>query len=571
MNAHQATIHPAARRAGVPLLGVWLALSAMLVGAPAGAVVAAETYSNPLVPPLPGGAVVESCADPNVMYGAEGEGRWFMYCTTDPFNGEDRDASGNLIFHLIPMFSSTDLVSWTYEGDAFTTRPAWLAPNSGMWAPEIAYVNGQYHLYFTVARYQSRDYRRRECHRRGDRRRLRSARGRIAATPLSIPPRRSCCPNDKRWTFDPDVVEFGGTRYIYYGSYFGGISVRALTPDGLESLPATQVDVAIANRYEGAEVVVRDGFLLPVRVGHQLLPGRPDRLQRLRRPLERPVRPVRGPRGRLPDVRSRRWHAGHQHERQPLGRHRAQHRLHRLRRPVVDDLPRRRPRTTPTSRAPSGSPSGRRCSTRSTGSTAGPPSAAGTGRRTTAMPAPAAQPGDITTYAPSLAAPDMPGDKLGWASDEFNSRRLHPRWEWVRPETADTSFIAGGLQFPTQPADLFGGSNNASVLVTDAPDGDYIVETRVRLDLPAEGCCFNYVQAGLVVYEGDDAYVKLVHVASGRRGRPSSRRNATTRRRASRSMATRSSDRRRNGPGCASRSGPSMERMNTVPTPAATA
>jgi arabinan endo-1,5-alpha-L-arabinosidase len=83
----------------------------------------------------------------------------------------------------------------------------------------------------------------------------------------------------------------------------------------------------------------------------------------------------------------------------------------------------------------------------------------------------------------------------------------------VRPETADTSFSAGALRFPTQPADLFGGSNNASVLLTDAPDGDYIVETRVRLDLPAEGCCFNFVQAGLVVYENDDAYVKLVHVS----------------------------------------------------------
>ena len=33
----------------------------------------------------------------------------------------------------------------------------------------------------------------------------------------------------------------------------------------------------------------------------------------------------------------------------------------------------------------------------------------------------------------------------------------------------------------------------------DAPDDDYVVETKVRLTVPAEGCCFNYVQAGLVV------------------------------------------------------------------------
>ena len=44
-------------------------------------------------------------------------------------------------------------------------------------------------------------------------------------------------------------------------------------------------------------------------------------------------------------------------------------------------------------------------------------------------------------------------------------------------------------------------------------DGDYVVETRCRLDVPAEGCCFNYVQAGLVVYGGDDAFVKLAHAS----------------------------------------------------------
>ncbi len=35
----------------------------------------------------------------------------------------------------------------------------------------------------------------------------------------------------------------------------------------------------------------------------------------------------------------------------------------------------------------------------------------------------------------------------------------------------------------------------------------------MRLDVPAEGCCFNYVQAGLVVYGGDDSFIKLVHAS----------------------------------------------------------
>jgi arabinan endo-1,5-alpha-L-arabinosidase len=51
------------------------------------------------------------------------------------------------------------------------------------------------------------------------------------------------------------------------------------------------------------------------------------------------------------------------------------------------------------------------------------------------------------------------------------------------------------------------------VLVEDAPNGNYVVETRVRLDVPAEGCCFNFVQAGLVIYGDDDNFLKLVHVS----------------------------------------------------------
>ena len=53
-------------------------------------------------------------------------------------------------------------------------------------------------------------------------------------------------------------------------------------------------------------------------------------------------------------------------------------------------------------------------------------------------------------------------------------------------------------------------SNTASVLVRDAPTSDYVVETKVRLSgLPDEGCCFNYAQAGLVLYGDDDNFVKL--------------------------------------------------------------
>ena len=99
------------------------------------------------------------------------------------------------------------------------------------------------------------------------------------------------------------------------------------------------------------------------------------------------------------------------------------------------------------------------------------------------------------------------------ASEEFD-RALSPRWSWVRPPPADAFGVEGGvLRFATQAADLHGTSNNASVLTQAAPSGNWLAEVKVDLDVPDSGCCQNYVQAGLVVYAGDDAYVKLTHVS----------------------------------------------------------
>jgi arabinan endo-1,5-alpha-L-arabinosidase len=129
----------------------------------------------------------------------------------------------------------------------------------------------------------------------------------------------------------------------------------------------------------------------------------------------------------------------------------------------------------------------------------------------TRMPAPAAQEGERSRYRTQPVRPQVPGRLLD--AQEFDRAPL-AGWDWVREPDASTYEVRDGvLAWDTQAGDLFVDSNTASVLTTAAPRGDYVVETRVRLDVPPEGCCFNYVQAGLVLYGDDDNFVKLTEVS----------------------------------------------------------
>ena len=88
---------------------------------------------------------------------------------------------------------------------------------------------------------------------------VRPDRGPTAGT-TSSRPRRNGGGCNFFWTYDPEViVAQGGTKYIYYGSYYGGIWAQQLSADGLQSV-STATQITIANRYEGAEVVYRDGY-----------------------------------------------------------------------------------------------------------------------------------------------------------------------------------------------------------------------------------------------------------------------------------------------------------------------
>ena len=476
------------------------------------------TYRNPLELRIPGDGLVESCADPSVIRGQQpGDNYWYMYCTTDPLNDEDRNASGDFNFHLMPQFKSLDLVNWTYVGDTFTTRPSWAAPTAGMWAPEIDYFNGQYYLYYGITDVQDAVSGEPGC---GGDNAIGVATSSSPTGPWTdlgrpvVEPRRAGAGCNFFWTFDPEViVAQNGQKYIYFGSYFGGIYVRELSADGFTAPAATQTMVTIANRYEGAEVVYRDGFYYlfvsatnccagpqtgysvfvgrsasPTgpfvdREGVSLLAGRVGGTPVISNNGNRWVGP--GHNTVFQDFSGQWWTVYHAvDENDPY----FEGAVGFTKRPVLLDA----------LDWVNGWPTVR----------------AGNWASDKPEHAPAAQPGQRTQYRPRLVQEDLPGRLLSQYSDEFSGATLSSRWEWVRQPAAGTYGLENGtFRFDTQNADLYVDNNSASVLTIDAPNGNYVVETRVRLDLPAEGCCFNYVQAGLVIYGSDDAFIKLAHVS----------------------------------------------------------
>ncbi|MFK0168912.1 family 43 glycosylhydrolase [Streptomyces sp. NPDC090306] len=115
--------------------------------------------------------------------------------------------------------------------------------------------------------------------------------------------------------------------------------------------------------------------------------------------------------------------------------------------------------------------------------------------------------GAVALYQPVTArvAAPQPGPQLASYGDEFQNG-LNTGWSWTRGPAAGAAVADGALSWPTQDAELALGTNTASVLSRAAPTGDYTVETEIHF-APAAG----NQQAGLILYENDDRWIKLVH------------------------------------------------------------
>jgi arabinan endo-1,5-alpha-L-arabinosidase len=475
----------------------------------------AAAYRNPLPVRTPTGERLETFADPSVIRASDGS--YYAYATSDPLNDRDRDESGALRIRRIPFARSTDLVHWTYAGEALTAAPAWAAPVSGLWAPDIREQNGRYLLYFTVTDTADAISGEPGCT-------FDPAIGVAVAdspagpfTPTATPvvaPRRGGPGCNFLWTFDPAVTtDADGSRVLYYGSYYGGIEARRLAPDGLTTDPATARRITTGDRYEGAYVVRRRGWWYLMAsstdccrgplTGYSVFAGRArspfgpfvDRLGvRLDDPRVggTPVISMNGNRwigtghhAVITDEAGQDWALYHAVDRTDPYFSQPNPDVIQKRPMLLDRLTWRR-----------GWPSVRN----------------GRWASDERQPAPVTATHGRPSPEPRPFVRDRPGRLLRGVSDEFERGRLERRWSWVRTPAASAAVRPGWLRFPTQAGDLFEATNTASVLVRRAPRGDFMVETKFEFDLPPTGV-FNFQQTGLLLYQGDDAFVKLTHVS----------------------------------------------------------
>ncbi|MGP3958878.1 family 43 glycosylhydrolase [Nonomuraea sp. 3N208] len=204
-----------------------------------------SSYANPV-----SAGFADTFADPAVIRGLDGY--WYSYGTSDPLReGEGRH-------HRLPIARSSDLVEWTYVGDAFgeDNLPPYAAPGSLLWAPDVRYLDGRYVMYFTVTNTTSTphpwDFS------------IGVATAPSPTGPWTHQPAPVVAPRpagDSYWnTIDPaQFTDVDGRKYLYFGGFFGGLWVTELTPDGLGAV-GQPTQVAIDNKFEGAYVVRRDGF-----------------------------------------------------------------------------------------------------------------------------------------------------------------------------------------------------------------------------------------------------------------------------------------------------------------------
>jgi arabinan endo-1,5-alpha-L-arabinosidase len=468
------------------------------IAAPAGA-----TYTNPLTLNVSGSVPAVSCADPAIIKTqSAGADTWYLYCTSDALYAGDPSP------HYINIFQSSDLVNWTYDGNAFSGLPSWAnVSGASLWAPAIKYFNNQYYLYYAAS----------ETSLPGNGSAIGVGTSTNPAGPFAdsgapvVEPElaTNCCAGSYRSTLDPDEIQDASSqRYILFGSFVGGLYVRKLSADGLKSDKSSEQQVAVDNRYEGGNWWFHDGYyyLLAsstnccngplsgygVFVGRASTPPGPyvdaQGISMLAtNPGGTPVihmngNTVLGPGGNVIFIDESGQDYMLYHGILSATPYYAGDVGYTARPGFIDaigwvnDWPVVRGGYGPSdSAAP--------------------------------QPVPAAQPGATNKYSTTLAMPDAARSAIAAASDDFKETALSAQWSFLH-STPSYMLTSDTYQVASVAYDPIGNMPNVPMLAEAAPTGDYMVETEVDIDLPASGVGSDYAQAGLLIYGDDNDFIR---------------------------------------------------------------
>ncbi|MFK7694329.1 Ig-like domain-containing protein [Paenibacillus sp. HJGM_3] len=94
--------------------------------------------------------------------------------------------------------------------------------------------------------------------------------------------------------------------------------------------------------------------------------------------------------------------------------------------------------------------------------------------------------------------------------DEFDSAELNSQWHWIRENSANWSLTAkpGSMRIAGEAGDIVDGQTTAkNILITGAPDGDWMIETRME-GKPTS----RWSQGGLIVYVDDTTWFRMTRL-----------------------------------------------------------
>jgi arabinan endo-1,5-alpha-L-arabinosidase len=186
-----------------------------------------DFYRNPVFEP--------DLADPTLLRAPDG---WFYaYGTENTWDDK--------VHHVIPVVRSGDLIHWEFAGDAFQTKPNW--KEGGVWAPDIVYLNGKYHLYYALSTWGDQN----------------------AGIGLAISDKPEGPFTDQGKVFDskgigvfnsidPCFVTFEGQNYLLWGSLGGGVYAIELSTDG-RRIKGEKFQLA-GNSFEAAYIFKKGAF-----------------------------------------------------------------------------------------------------------------------------------------------------------------------------------------------------------------------------------------------------------------------------------------------------------------------